>query len=392
MNIVGQVGCLWLRFHMVCIKKGNDDIRGVIWDLLNNLKEGENSYMILGLIIILILVLFLPFTKHVERNLEVFLFIMGALSVLVSQVLSWELMKEALIYPINITLAVLVAGLLFRWFQNPLEKGISGISKAMPYRLFIALFVIILGLISSLITAIIAAIVLVAVIGVLKMDRRSEIRLVVLACFAIGLGAALTPIGEPLSTIVVSKLNEDFLYLLRLVGIYVIPGVVVFGILAAMMVNSRDTTSTGTETAAMTEVNAQAKSETESYTEIIVRSLKIYLFVMALTFLGAGFQPFIERYLLDLNPLVLYWINIISAILDNATLAAAEISPAMNETTIRDILLGLLVSGGMLIPGNIPNIIAAGKLRITSLEYARFAVPVGIIAMIAFFIVILIVG
>src|SRR5699024_554996 len=107
-------------------------------------------------------------------------------------------------------------------------------------------------------------------------------------------------------------------------------------------------------------------SEVESYGEIIFRSLKIYLFVMALTFLGAGFEPFIERYLLDLSPLILYWINILSAILDNATLAAAEISPAMAAPTVKAILMGLMISGGMLIPGNIPNIIAAGKLKITS--------------------------
>lgn len=339
--------------------------------------------MIIGLIIILILVLFLPFTKLVERNLEVFLFIMGILSVIVSQVFSMDLLKEALTHPINITLAVLVAGLLFRWFQGPLEKGILGMSRAIPYRLFIALFVIILGLISSIITAIIAAIILVAVVSVLKMDRKSQVWLVVLACFAIGLGAALTPIGEPLSTIVIGRLNEEFFYLLKLIGVYIIPGVIAFGILAAFVVKSPDNTNRtkGLET-----------NEVESYGEIIVRSLKVFLFVMALTFLGAGFQPFIERYLLDLNPLVLYWINIVSAILDNATLAAAEISPAMNETTIRDILLGLIISGGMLIPGNIPNIIAAGKLKITSLEYARIAAPIGFIAMIIYFIVIVIVG
>ena len=57
----------------------------------------------------------------------------------------------------------------------------------------------------------------------LPLDRQSEIRLAVLACFAIGLGAVLTPIGEPLSTIVVNKLNEDFFYLLNLVGTSVIP-------------------------------------------------------------------------------------------------------------------------------------------------------------------------
>src|SRR5699024_5659303 len=120
--------------------------------------------MIIGLTIILILVLFLPFTKFVERNIEVFLFIMRIASVLVSQMLDWDMLKEDLIHPINITLAVLIAGLLFRWFQKPIEKGVLGISNAMPYRLFIALFVIIMGLISSLITAIIAAIILVAVV------------------------------------------------------------------------------------------------------------------------------------------------------------------------------------------------------------------------------------
>ena len=339
--------------------------------------------MLMGLIIILLLVLFLPFTKAVEHNLEVFLFVMGVCSVFVSQVFSMDLLRTALTHPINITLAVLVAGLLFRWFQAPIEKGVLGMSRAIPYRLFIALFVIVLGLISSLITAIIAAIILVSVITVLQLDKTSEIRLVVLTCFSIGMGAALTPIGEPLSTIVVGKLNEDFYYLLELIGIYIIPGVIAFGIFAACMVNPENLSA---------RFKAKPESEIESYGEIIMRSLKIYLFVMALTFLGAGFQPFIERYLLDLHPLVLYWINMVSAILDNATLAAAEVSPAMSEATIRNILLGLLISGGMLIPGNIPNIIAAGKLKITSLEYAKNAVPVGIVAMQIYFVIIFIAG
>lgn len=334
--------------------------------------------MIIGLIIILLLVLFLPFTNFVGRNLEAFLFIMGIISVIVSQTFSQELLIEALTSPIYITIAVLVAGLLFRWFQRPIEVGVLKISHAMPFRLFIALFVIILGLISSVITAIIAAIILVSVLAVLRLDKQSEIRIVILACYAIGLGAALTPLGEPLSTIVTTKLNEEFFYLLKLAGIYIVPGVIAFGILSALMIKPREKSIEGGQ-----------DTEVESYREIIVRSFKIYLFVMALTFLGAGFQPFIERFLLDLHPLVLYWINIISAILDNATLAAAEISPQMTEPTIIAILLGLCVSGGMLIPGNIPNIIAAGKLKITSLQYARFAVPVGLVGMLVYFIIIM---
>ncbi|MBU8880752.1 DUF1646 domain-containing protein [Bacillus sp. FJAT-29790] len=335
--------------------------------------------MILGLTVILVLVLFLPFTvRAVEHNLEAFLFLMGIAAAYISGVLDGSLFIKALEDPIHITLAVLIAGLLFRWCQTPMEKGILGMSKAMPFRLFLALVVIILGIISSVITAIIAAIVLVVVVSVLRLDRKSEIRLVVLACFSIGLGAALTPIGEPLSTIAISKLNEDFFYLLRLIGADVIIAVIAFGILTAILINPKENDN-----------GLSTNLQTESYKEIFIRSLKIYLFVMGLTLLGAGFEPFIEKYLLGLSPLILYWINMISAILDNATLAAAEISPAMDAPTIRAILLGLMISGGMLIPGNIPNIIAAGKLNITSKEWARFGVPVGLITMVVYFIVIL---
>ena len=193
------------------------------------LKEKELNYDI-RINCNIILVLFMPFTvKIVERNLEVFLFIMGVAAVIVSQVLDLNLVIKALKDPIYITLAVLIAGLLFRWLQTPMEKGIIGTSKAMPFRLFIALFVIILGLISSIITAIIAAIVLVAVVSVLRLDRKSAIRLVIIACYSIGLGAVLTPIGEPLSTIATSKLNEEFLYLFKLLAVDVIPGVVFSG-------------------------------------------------------------------------------------------------------------------------------------------------------------------
>lgn len=336
--------------------------------------------MILGLTIILILVLFLPFTvKIVERNLEIFLFITGIAAVVVSKVLNKDLIIKALEDPIHITLAVIIAGILFRWFQTPIEKGILGMSKAMPLRVFLALVVIVLGLISSVITAIIAAIVLVAVVSVLRLDRKSEIRLVILTCYSIGLGAVLTPIGEPLSTIATSKLNQDFFYLFRLLGADIIVGVIVFGVIAALLIKPKEKLD-----------RLVANQGTESYFDIFIRGFKVYLFVMALTFLGAGFEPFIEKYLLNLNPLVLYWINMISAVLDNATLTAAEISPTMDDSTIRAILLGLLVSGGMLIPGNIPNIIAAGKLNIKSIEWARFAVPIGLIAMVAYFIVILV--
>lgn len=334
----------------------------------------------LGLLIVLLFVLVLPFTvKKIEHNLEYFLFIMGLVAVIVGNAFSTELFLHALKDPIHITLAVFIAGLLFRWFQNSLGKSIRWMTQKIPFSLFVFLVVVGLGLLSSIITAIIAALVLVLIISHMTISRKNEILLAVISCFSIGLGAALTPIGEPLSTIVVNRLDENFMYLVNLIGAYVIPGVVLLGFLAVFLVKPEKGEGLSGET------------EIETYKEILVRSVKIYLFVFGLTLLGAGFEPLINTYLLHLNPGILYWVNTLSAVLDNATLAAAEISPAMTTETIKMILMGLLIAGGMLIPGNIPNIISAGKLRITSKEWAKIGLPIGFSLMILYFVILIIV-
>ncbi|WP_155401307.1 DUF1646 family protein, partial [Methanosarcina mazei] len=111
-----------------------------------------------------------------------------------------------------------------------------------------------------------------------------------------------------------------------------------------------------------------------------------------LVLLGEGFKPLILEYFIQIPSGILYWVNMVSAILDNATLCAAEIGPALSEIQIRSILMGLLIAGGMLIPGNIPNIISAGKLGITSKEWARLGVPLGLVAMAIYFVVIFVLG
>ena len=107
---------------------------------------------------------------------------------------------------------------------------------------------------------------------------------------------------------------------------------------------------------------------------------------MALVFLGRGFKPLIDMYVSKIHFYALYWINIISAVLDNATLVAAEIGPSMDIHQIDAALLGLIISGGILIPGNIPNIIAASKLKIKSKEWAKIGVPVGLCFLVIFFV------
>ena len=70
--------------------------------------------VITGLMVILILVLSLPFLfRKVEENLELFLFIMGIGAALISSKMNMELVHEALVEPIMIAGAVLLAGTLF---------------------------------------------------------------------------------------------------------------------------------------------------------------------------------------------------------------------------------------------------------------------------------------
>ena len=64
----------------------------------------------------------------------------------------------------------------------------------------------------------------------------------------------------------------------------------------------------------------------------------------------------------------------------------------MSLQQIVSAILGLIIAGGMLIPGNIPNIISAGKLKIRSGEWAALGVPIGFAVMAIYFVLLLITG
>jgi len=131
---------------------------------------------------------------------------------------------------------------------------------------------------------------------------------------------------------------------------------------------------------------AECAPKGESLEDVLKRAGRIYLFVMALLLLGNGLDVMIDHYLVQVPPQILYWVNMLSAILDNATLTASEITPQMSLAQIKAMLMGLLISGGMLIPGNIANIVAANKLNISSREWSRMAVPLGLALMAVYFI------
>lgn len=333
---------------------------------------------------LIVVVLILPLTIHkVEENLEAFLFACGVFAVTVSHVWSGHLVLSALKDPLKITLAVLIAGLLFRQFNTHLQQLTRKAVNVLGLRWTLFLIVLILGLTSSIITAIIAALVLAEIVGMLPLERAGRIKLVTFSCYAIGMGAVLTSIGEPLGAIIISKLagpphHAGFFYLIQHVGWFVLGGVL---LMAGMASSIREGTISHAPGAKVTLPNSD-----RTVKGIAVRAGKVYLFVMALTFLGDGLKPLALKTITHLNAGWLYWINTLSAVLDNATLAAIEVTPTIDDRTLTFLLMSLVISGGMLIPGNIPNIICASKLGIKSKEWMKAAFGLGLALLIAYFV------
>ena len=341
----------------------------------------------IGLSLIFLAVLILPFkVRKVEENLEAFFLVMGVIAVTISGMWSREIVIDAIRDPVSIGgtpvgifQVVLVAGILIYRYNRQIYSAIVRLMKKVGMRAFVFGMILILSLVSSIISVIVAAVILSEIVAAMPIEWDRKVKVTVVTCFAVGLGAALTPVGEPLATIAISKLkgapyHADFFFLFRLLADLIIPGIVAMAILGAYY-------------AGKMEGEPEIPEYTETLRTVVVRAVKVYMFVAALVLLGHGLTPLVVWYFTKIPPAVLFWVNMISAILDNATLTAAEIAPELTLLQIKSALIGLLVSGGMLIPGNIPNIVSAGRLRIKSGEWARIGVPIGLIMMLAYFVV-----
>ncbi len=348
--------------------------------------------MVAGLSAVALLVLVLPLrVKFIERNLEPFFLVMGIIAVSISGLWSGTLVIDALkapviigSVPIGIFQVVLIIGIIIFYFNKPFYHGIMAMATRLGPRVFIFAIILVLGLVSSIISVILTAMIIAEIIAVLPFPRNAKIKMAVVTCFAVGLGAVLTPLGEPLSTILVQKLSGEpyfagFFFPLEYFLIYIAPGVLVVAIFGAFFVG-RDLSL---------EIQGPVPEYTETLKSVIIRSVRVYLFVAALVLLGEGLKPMIVWYFSAIPDWALYWINSISAFLDNATLTAVEIGPTMSISQIITAIMSLLIAGGMLIPGNIPNIVAAGRLKITMKEWAVIGVPIGLVMMAIYFAVLI---
>jgi predicted cation transporter len=304
----------------------------------------------------------------IEQNIELYMLAVGLVAIALSDVPSGEPIRSALRQPIAIALAVLLAGIIFRQTRIKLDEAFGWLRSRMRRPLLTGLSIFLLAMISCLITSIIAALVLAEIAGLLNLHDGRREKVVVAGCFAIGLGSALTPAGGPVSTLAAHALNSGFFGLFTLLAKWVVPGVLALSILAGFF-------ATGEYYEAPPGPHVR-----ETLLDVFFQGVKIFGFIAGLVLIGEAYASLARQIVPRLSDTALFWLNTISALLDNATLMALE-AHAVDAARARAILLALLVSGGMLIPGNIPNVIAAGILNIRSGAWARAAIPIGIVTL-----------
>ncbi len=331
-------------------------------------------------VVILALLLFGPLlVTTIEHNIEVYCLALGVLATLLGAGFTWELILEALHEPVAISIAVIVAALVFGWTRPALDRVFRHLRRRVSRPMLTAASIFAIASISSIITAIVGAVVLVEVIGLLHFAGARRVRVTVAGCFAIGMGASLTPLGEPLSTLAARALDLHFMGLFELLAPWVFPGVVASSIVAGVFAR-------GEYEKAPAGVHIH-----QSYATIFVQAAKVFAFIAGLVMISSAYGPIANEYVSKMSNDLLFWANTVSAALDNATLVALEVH-SMSLPRAREAILSLLVSGGMLIPGNIPNIVSAGALRIGSASWAKVGVPMGIVMLGIYFAVIKLIG
>ena len=340
--------------------------------------------LLLGLIVINLLVWPLA-SRWVESHLEIFLLGVGVAAVTVSGGWSVEFLYKALKYPVNVAFIVLVVGIIFNNYSRYIFRVLFVFFKRLEPRYSFALLVFGLGLSSSLVSVTVSALLLAEVLKVVNLEHKTTVYITVFACYAIGLGAVLTPLAEPMGLVINNTLagppyHADFFFLLRHFSGWILPALAALAIAAGYCVRH-----------AGSGMQMYIREDRESDRSVLRRTWHIYMFVAALYLISTGLRPLAQSTMTHLGGKVLFFANIVSVIIDNATLAAIEIVPTISTQDLTYMVLGLVASGSMLVQGNLPNIVAAEKLGIKSREWAAIAVPTGIVLLGAYFIALLVV-
>ena len=335
--------------------------------------------ILLGLVVLNLLVWPLK-SKWVENHLELFLLMVGAAAVTISGMWSKEFIYDVLNSPVNVAFIVLVVSIIFNYYSRYIFRVLFVLFRFFEPKYSFAILVFLLGITSSVFSVTVAALVLAEVLQVVNLEREQTVKVTVYACYAIGLGAVLLPLAEPLGLVIYKELaagphQADFFFVLKHFFWWIMPAISLMALAAGYTVRN-----------ANAQVELHIREDKEDTCSMLRRTWHIYLFVAALTLISTGLRPFADATIARLSGKILFWANSVSVIIDNATLAAIEITPDVTIPNLMYMVIGLAAFGSMLIQGNLPNIVAAEKLGIKSREWARVAVPTGLVLMSGYFV------
>ena len=339
--------------------------------------------ILLGIIALHLLIMPLV-SRWAESHLELFLLAIGAAAVTVSGGWNGALVHKTLATPVYVSFIVVVVSVIFNNYSRYIFRILFAFFRTLEPRYSFALLVLILGLISSLVSVTVAALILAEVLQVVNLEHNTTVKITVFACYAIGLGAVLTPLAEPMGLVINNALSgpphhADFFFLLRHFFGWISPAICGLAVAAGYCARHAGTT-----------MQMHIREDKENYSSSLRRTLHIYMFVAALTLISTGLRPLAQSTITHLGGKVLFLANAVSVIIDNATLAAIEIVPTISSTDLVYMVIGLAAFGSMLLQGNLPNIVAAEKLGIKSREWASVAVPTGFVLMSVYFVLLFI--
>ncbi|MBR3899260.1 MAG: DUF1646 family protein [Elusimicrobiaceae bacterium] len=335
--------------------------------------------ILLGVLVLNLLVWPLV-SKWVENHLELFLLLVGIAAVSITGGWSKDFVYQTFNAPVNVAFIVLVVSVIFNHYSRYIFRVLFVLFRFLEPRYSFAVLVFVLGMVSSICSVTVAALVLAEVLQVVNLEREQTIKVAVYACYAIGLGAILLPLAEPLGLVIYNELaagphQADFFYVLRTFFWWIVPGIVLMSLATGYVVRHSNT-----------QVQLHIREDKEDPKSILRRTWNIYLFVAALHLISTGLRPFAQSTIAHLNGKILFWANAVSVIIDNATLAAIEVTPNVTTENLMYMVIGLAAFGSMLVQGNLPNIVTAEKLDIKSREWARVAVPAGLVLMSGYFV------
>ena len=319
-------------------------------------------------------------SKWVENHLEMFLLAVGVAAITIGGGWSKEFIYQTLHAPVNVAFIVLVVSVIFTHYSRYIFRILFILFKYLEPRYSFAVLVFLLGMTSSIFSVTVAALVLAEVLQVVNLERDQTIKVTVYACYAIGMGAILLPLAEPLGLVIYNELaagphHADFFFVFRHFFWWIVPGICLLSFAAGYTVRHTNT-----------QVQLHIREDKEDYKSMLRRTWHIYMFVAALHLISTGLRPFAQSTIAHLSGKVLFWANAVSVVIDNATLAAIEVTPAVSVNDLMYMAIGLAAFGSMLVQGNLPNIVAAQKLGIKSREWASVAVPAGLVLMGGYFI------